>query len=116
VQSPTHPYATGGTYTVSLTVTDDDGATNTTSQTVTVTGESPITLTAEVPTWGSRNRVVLDWTGATGLVDVLRDGEVIRGSLPRDFFVDIDPGTGTFLYQVCEQQTSVCSNTVTVEL
>ncbi len=78
--------------------------------------QSPITLTAEVPTWGSRNRVVLDWTGATGLVDVLRDGEVIRGSLPRDFFVDIDPGTGTFLYQVCEQQTSVCSNTVTVEL
>jgi len=40
-QSPNHTYLAGGSYTVSLTVTDDDGATDSTSQTVTV--EAPNT-------------------------------------------------------------------------
>lgn len=35
-QNPSHTYATGGTYTVQLTVTDNNGATNSTSQSVTV--------------------------------------------------------------------------------
>ena len=36
-QNPSHTYTTGGAYTVSLTVTDNGGATGSTSQTVTVT-------------------------------------------------------------------------------
>jgi PKD repeat protein len=35
-QNPTHRYSTAGTYTVTLTVTDDDGTTDSTSQTVEV--------------------------------------------------------------------------------
>jgi PKD repeat protein len=37
-QNPSHTYAADGAYTVSLTVTDNDGATDNTSQQVTVTG------------------------------------------------------------------------------
>ncbi len=38
-QNPSHTYATGGTYSVSLTVTDDVGSTGSTSQNITVSGE-----------------------------------------------------------------------------
>ena len=41
LQSPSHSYAAGGTYPVTLTVTDNLGATSSTSQSVTVTSNSP---------------------------------------------------------------------------
>src|SRR2546425_6601305 len=40
-RNPSHTYGTAGTYTVQLTVTDDKGATGTTSQSVTVTAPPP---------------------------------------------------------------------------
>src|SRR5205807_1032935 len=40
-QNPSHTYSSAGTYTVQLTVTDDQGATGSTSQSVTVTAPPP---------------------------------------------------------------------------
>jgi PKD repeat protein len=46
-QSPSHTYASDGTYTVTLVVTDDDGGIDTTSQGVTVTSSSGTEPTPE---------------------------------------------------------------------
>jgi len=49
--SPSHTYATGGTYSVSLTVTDNGGATNTKTTSVTVSGGGTV-LSNGVPVTG----------------------------------------------------------------
>nr|WP_321357605.1 S8 family serine peptidase [uncultured Draconibacterium sp.] len=65
-----HTFAAAGTYTVSLSVTDDDGATDSYSSSVTVTDEQPpiggdIVLDGAI-TGNKVKKVTLTWTGATG--------------------------------------------------
>ncbi len=117
-QHPTRAYASAGTYTVTLIVTDDSGAVGEVSQMVSVTEPSQtISLTTEVARWGSTTRVVLRWSGATGSSqDILRNGTNLRTVTNRTSFVDTSPPSGAVTYQVCEQNTSSCSNTVTVQL
>jgi PKD repeat protein len=68
--NPSHTYATGGSYTVRLTVTDNDGASNTFSKSVTVIDpnqapEAPTNLTASSEKKGKGktriNKVTLSW-------------------------------------------------------
>lgn len=84
VQNPSHTFSSSGTYTVSLTVTDNDGAIDTTSQEVTVsdggvtlTGRSISTgrtWTAEVTVGGSpgdSTSGTWDYDGSSGGCEIL---------------------------------------------
>jgi PKD repeat protein len=115
-----HTYASGSTYAVTLTVTDDDSATGTDEQSVTVT-EPPtggITLNATGRKVRGLQKADLTWSGtSSGSVDIKRDGAIIAAGLSDtgSFTDDINSrGGGSYVYEVCEAGTNTCSNTATV--
>jgi subtilisin family serine protease len=114
-----HTYAAGGTYLVTLTVTDDDDATAVASQNVTVS--SPPTGGFTLAATGYKVKGVqhadLSWSGATSAtVDVRRSGSVIATTANDGAYTDAigGRGGGSYTYQVCEAGTTTCSNQVTV--
>ncbi len=118
-QNPSHTYGSDGTYGVTLTVTDDDGATDNTSQAVTVSsgGTGDITLTATGYKVRGRKHADLEWSGATGTdVEIYRDGALIA-TTPNDGFythATSEVGGGSHVYKVCETGGTPCSNEATV--
>lgn len=119
VQHPSHTYAGDGTYTVVLTVTDDDNAPSSTSQDVMVSsgGDNGITLSATGYKVRGLQKADLGWSGATATdVDVYRDGSVIVTTANDGFYTDAINlrGGGSYIYKVCEAGTSTCSNDATV--
>lgn len=118
-QTASHNYASAGTYTVTLTVTDNAGATGNTSRDVTVSSkvEAQITLSATGYKVKGLQTVNLGWNSLTSTnVDIFRNGSKMTTTANDGSYTDNinKRGQGTYTYQICAEGTSTCSNKVTV--
>ncbi|ACA84943.1 S8 family serine peptidase [Shewanella woodyi] len=116
--SPSHTYASAGSYAVSLTVTDAEGNTDTANMNVDVFDN---VITAEVLRAKLSRRgsalVDLTWDGANGnSVDIYRDGEMVatteNDGRYRDRFTN---APASVEYTICETGSSLCSDPITAQ-
>jgi serine protease len=121
--NPQHTYATGGTYRVTLLVTDAGSLTNSVFHDVNVS--APTSPSATLTGSGTKTRgtwsTTINWSGfgaGVSSVDIYRNGSnaATRSATPSTFS-ESGKGGGTFVYKVCAQgSTTVCTNEVTITL
>ncbi len=102
LQNPTHSYADNGTYSLTLTVTDDDGTQHTdSSQSINVNNvvpTDPTTLTPTTGVYGGTNNIVsVSCSGSTDADSLVYDIEALYGGSWNSIFTGV---TGTQSWDV----------------
>lgn len=110
-KTATHTYAAARSYTVTLMVTDNAGASVSTASTV-----SPISLTVRGYKVKGLEKADLFWSGPSGAsFDVYRNGTKIATVQTTAYTDNINyKGAGSYTYKVCEAGSTTCSNEATV--
>ena len=112
LQNPSRTYATAGTYTVTLIVTDNGGLSGNTSQSVAV---SNIVLAGTARVFKGNRFSDLTWSGTVAAsVDIYRNGVLIITTANDGAHSDQVPSKATYSYYICEAATTICSNTISV--
>ncbi|MCW5963344.1 MAG: PKD domain-containing protein [Bryobacterales bacterium] len=111
-----HTYESAGSYSVRLTVADNEGATATRLRAVSVVAPG---FSLSISGYLSRGlqKASLRWTGATSdRIDLYRNGVSVASVPNTGSHIDnIDlRGRGTYTHRVCEQNTSICSNETSI--
>lgn len=115
--SPIHEFAASGEYNVALTVTDSEGNSHTTAQSVVVSSdEVALSLVRANKSRLGFIRVELSWEGSSASeVSIYRDGRLLETvsntGKYRDFARDLE--ATSYTYKVC-QSAELCSNEITV--
>ena len=123
-QNPFHSFAQSGTFSVSLTVTDDVGNTDSITKNVIVGEEGPSPAPYELSASGYKNKgqwqTDLSWTPSVPgkKIEIYRDGVLLTTVDNSGTYTDATnmKGGGSLKYKVCDPgSASSCSNEVTVQ-
>ena len=117
-QHTNHLFARPGTYEVTLTVKDDEGAVDSVSRTLRAEETTPtIQLTGAGSRFNGRSLASLSWAGAeSGSVEIYRDGRLVQTTSNDGKHIDTDlgPNSKTAVYRVCQPGAAYCSNQLTL--